>query len=318
MFAVAVDARAGNIIQYAVLIQGKKEQKEGEHRMNIASTTLTTAAALAVGIVVGYTIPRSADETAENASAALEPASRTIKAAEREARADDPVAADDHSVEEKGPGREGETIKGDTDEEGDGVNTIVKQTNVVSDPEDVKKFSEAISKVLKNLPKENDKDKNVEFLKDLDTDWMTDEELAIHTGLLDLINRKAELDAEMLQNALSGDSRKSGIGSIAERLNLESELDGAYRKERDLLLRKTASIIGYSGEDSDNFVSTINDICNATTPQKKNTIRTVSIGGDKAKALGISSPGGGGDAAGKADITSIGVMSVGTSVIVAP
>lgn len=282
--------------------------------MNIASTTITAAAALAVGIVVGYTIPRTAEDPAEDASAVAETASRKIRDAERAPRADDRPAVETARPEPEGEAVQEEAGDREADSQESGVKTVVTRTKVVSDPEDAKKFSEAIGKVLKNLPKESDKDKNVEFLKDLDTDWMTDEELAIHLGLIDLINRKSELDAEMLQKALSGDSGKSGIGSIAERLNLESELDDAYRKERDILLRKTASVIGYSGEDSDNFVSTINDICNATTPQKKSTFRAISIGGDKAKALGL---GGGGDAAGKADV-GIGVMSVGAGVIVSP
>lgn len=130
-----------------------------------------------------------------------------------------------------------------------------------------KKSAELFSRIRKskNVKIEALKDPEADTIGGIDTSWMNEDELAVHTRLQDLLKRKSEMRTQLVQNLMTGDKKSSSFDPSAM-IKLEKELSEAYSQERDVLLQRTALDMGYSGEDASDFVSAMKEIYDATTP----------------------------------------------------
>ena len=243
--------------------------------MKNTSASVIAAATLAVGATFGYFVPRAA-ETPPDSERTAE-GSKGTEAAELRAE----VKRLRKALSERA--KPAEKVRGDADAANVDVSSEVR---VVSSSEDESKVKATLGKMLRNATVETESDKSVGLLQDMDTDWMTKEELAVHSKLIDLNKRKAEMDRQMMESILNKDKEGSPKMSIQERMKLEYDIGEACEKERNSLLRRTADVLGYSGDDANAFIDTVNDIYKATTPSRGGVASTrITVVGDDGMAL---------------------------------
>lgn len=269
---------------YNMLQVFQPQTRKRKGNMKNTSSVVLAATTLAVGVVCGYLIPRPSEIVVEGdgdpesktfavpevSEAAAEPEADAVAktVAKADADADSPETAS-HVISTSGVFR----ISGAQVKSEDGKATKL-------DPDTEKRLSESMEKLVKALSPDKFRDASADVLADIDTSWMSAADLAIHNNLQSLLQRKAEAETEMMKRLFSrnkdGESRLVD-NSFEERMRLDQEIKEAYLQERDLLLRRTSDLLGYSGEDSEVFVATINDIYKATTPQQDGHHVTVSI-----------------------------------------
>ena len=254
----------------------KRKRKDN---MKNTSSAVLAAMTLAVGVVCGYMIPRSSEVVAGSGEEP-EPKTFTIPEVAEVAKPDaDAVAnADEQQPDAQEPEREEVSTQTFM---GMDAKVFKNGKKAKLDPDMEKRLSETMDGLAKSLRPDSFKDASADVLADIDTSWMSPADLAIHNNLQSLIQRKAEAETEMMKNLFSRNKDGGSSGSFntnfEERMQLGKEIQEAYQQERDLLLRRTSDLLGYSGEDSEVFVATINDIYKATTPQQNGHHLSVSL-----------------------------------------
>lgn len=102
----------------------------------------------------------------------------------------------------------------------------------------------------------------LEFLASIDTTKMSAEERETHEKLQSLLEKRSALEEKMGRVLdLSDEERNQLIVDMRDTHNEINELNG---RERETLIRQTAELLGFQGEDAGEISATINEIINAT------------------------------------------------------
>lgn len=102
----------------------------------------------------------------------------------------------------------------------------------------------------------------MDFLASIDTSTMPQAAREAHTALMDLIERRAEIDDKFRNfGAMTDEERRAAFDEMRE---VDGRINRLNRTVRGNLLRQTAKELGLNGEISKDFVDTVTGIIDAT------------------------------------------------------
>ena len=102
----------------------------------------------------------------------------------------------------------------------------------------------------------------MDFLASIDTSTMPQAAREAHTALMDLIERRAEIDDKFRNfGAMTDEERRAAFDEMRE---VDGDINRLNKTVRSNLLRQTAKELGLNGEISKDFVDTVTGIIDAT------------------------------------------------------
>ena len=102
----------------------------------------------------------------------------------------------------------------------------------------------------------------MDFLASIDTSTMPQAAREAHTALMDLIERRAEIDDKFRNfGAMTDEERRAAFDEMRE---VDGDINRLNKTVRSNLLRQTAKELGLKGEASKDFVDTVKGIIDAT------------------------------------------------------
>ncbi len=149
------------------------------------------------------------------------------------------------------------------------------------DPERYKQIQQHVSEMTQRV--ETAANEQQAFLGKLDTSKMSEEQLANHNKILDMVKRNAEIAAQLNQDPASKDADTLRTEMFGNFRNMRDLMD----TERDYALQDLGKSMGYGEEDTATFKAYVNQVYNMTSMR-------ALFGGGRGGPDGGQNQGGGG------------------------